>query len=140
MSTDRNKTFGKKEHLCKLTLIEQLFGGGAKAMTAWPMRMVFLLVDKKDEQAPSVQVLISVSKRYFKHAVKRNRVKRQIREAFRHQNRSWRLVCRIMLETIACGFVWQTEQLQPSKLVSTKMTKLWIDWLIISRRCNQKQS
>lgn len=51
MSTDRNKTFGKKEHLCKLTLIEQLFGGGAKAMTAWPMRMVFLLVDKKDEQA-----------------------------------------------------------------------------------------
>lgn len=98
MSTDRNKTFGKKEHLCKLTLIEQLFGGGAKAMTAWPMRMVFLLVDKKDEQAPSVQVLISVSKRYFKHAVKRNRVKRQIREAFRHQNKSWRLVCRIMLE------------------------------------------
>ena len=69
MSSDRNKTFGKKEHLCKLTLIEQLFGGGAKAMTAWPMRMVFLLVDKKDEQAPSVQVLISVSKRYFKHAV-----------------------------------------------------------------------
>ena len=31
MSTDRNKTFGKKEHLCKLTLIEQLFGGGAKS-------------------------------------------------------------------------------------------------------------
>ena len=30
------------------------------------------------QQAPSVQVLISVSKRYFKHAVKRNRVKRQI--------------------------------------------------------------
>ena len=112
MSTDRNKTFGKKEHLCKLTLIEQLFGGGAKAMTAWPMRMVFLLVDKKDEQAPSVQVLISVSKRYFKHAVKRNRVKRQIREAFRYQKQ----------ELVA--FVWQTEQLQPSKLVSTKMTKL----------------
>ena len=85
MSTDRNYTFVKKEHLCKLTLIEQLFGGGAKAMTAWPMRMVFLLVDKKDDQAPTVQVLISVSKRYFKHAVKRNRVKRQIREAFRYQ-------------------------------------------------------
>lgn len=104
MSTDRNKTFGKKEHLCKLTLIEQLFGGGAKAMTAWPMRMVFLLVDKKDEQAPSVQVLISVSKRYFKHAVKRNRVKRQIREAFVIKTRAGDLYAELCWKTIACGF------------------------------------
>ena len=125
MSTDRNKTFGKKEHLCKLTLIEQLFGGGAKAMTAWPMRMVFLLVDKKDEQAPSVQVLISVSKRYFKHAVKRNRVKRQIREAFRYQKQELETCMQNYVgKELLVAFVWQTEQLQPSKLVSTKMTKL----------------
>ena len=117
MSTDRNKTFGKKEHLCKLTLIEQLFGGGAKAMTAWPMRMVFLLVDKKDEQAPSVQVLISVSKRYFKHAVKRNRVKRQKQELETCMQN-------YVGKQLLVAFVWQTEQLQPSKLVSTKMTKL----------------
>ena len=39
--------------------------------------------------APSagLQVLLSVSKRRFKHAVDRNRVKRQLREAFRkHQS------------------------------------------------------
>ena len=120
MSTDRNKTFGKKEHLCKLTLIEQLFGGGAKAMTAWPMRMVFLLVDKKDEQAPSVQVLISVSKRYFKRAVKRNRVKRQIREAFRYQKQELETCMQNYVgKQLLVAFVWQTEQLQPSKLVST---------------------
>ena len=105
MSTDRNKTFGKKEHLCKLTLIEQLFGGGAKA--------------------PSVQVLISVSKRYFKHAVKRNRVKRQIREAFRYQKQELETCMQNYVgKQLLVAFVWQTEQLQPSKLVSTKMTKL----------------
>lgn len=125
MSSDRNKTFGKKEHLCKQTLIEQLFGGGAKAMTAWPMRMVFLLVDKKDEQAPSVQVLISVSKRYFKRAVKRNRVKRQIREAFRYQKQELETCMQNYVgKQLLVAFVWQTEQLQPSKLVSTKMAKL----------------
>ena len=100
-------------------------------MTAWPMRMVFLLVDKKDEQAPSVQVLISVSKRYFKHAVKRNRVKRQIREAFRYQKQELETCMQNYVgKQLLVAFVWQTEQLQPSKLVSTKMTKLldrWVD-------------
>ena len=40
-----------------------------------------MLFRSKDEQAPSVQVLISVSKRYFKHAVKRNRVNKKNIEA-----------------------------------------------------------
>ena len=84
MSDQGIYTFGKNEHLCKHLLIDLLFKGHAKAMTAWPIRMVYLLVDKKEEQEQSVQVLISVSKRFFKRAVKRNRVKRQIREAFRY--------------------------------------------------------
>ena len=88
MSTDGKNTFRKKEHLCKQTLIEKLFGGDAKATTAWPIRMVWLLVDKKDESEASLQVLVSVSKRFFKRAVKRNRVKRQIREMFRHHKQA----------------------------------------------------
>ena len=75
MLTETDNTFGKREHLCKQTLIDQLFSGKAHAMTAWPLKMVYLVVDKTDEQSASVELMVSVSKRFFKRAVKRNRVK-----------------------------------------------------------------
>ena len=40
---------------------------------------------EKFAQSASVELMVSVSKRFFKRAVKRNRVKRQIREAYRTQ-------------------------------------------------------
>lgn len=75
MLTETDNTFGKREHLCKQTLIDQLFSGKAHVMTAWPLKMVYLVVDKTDEQSASVELMVSVSKRFFKRAVKRNRVK-----------------------------------------------------------------
>ena len=53
-------------------------------MAAYPLRAVFRQVPRTQTDVP-VQVLVSVSKRHFKHAVDRNRIKRQIREAYRHQ-------------------------------------------------------
>lgn len=76
--------FKKNERLTSKLLMEQLFGGkDTKAVTAYPLRAVYVEVDHHGDDAP-VQVLISVSKRHFKHAVDRNRVKRQLREAYRH--------------------------------------------------------
>ena len=51
-------------------------------MAAFPVRAVFMEMPADSKMAP-VQVLVSVSKRHFKRAVKRNRVKRQLREAYR---------------------------------------------------------
>ena len=53
-------------------------------MSAFPLRVVFMPVPV-EAPAPLVSILVSVSKRRFKRAVKRNRVKRQIREAYRKQ-------------------------------------------------------
>ena len=52
-------------------------------MTSFPVRMVYLEVESDGEREPQAKVLVSVSKRHFKRAVKRNRVKRQLREAYR---------------------------------------------------------
>ena len=60
MLTETDNTFGKREHLCKQTLIDQLFSGKAHAMTAWPLKMVYLVVDKTDEQSASVELMVSV--------------------------------------------------------------------------------
>ncbi len=51
MSTETDNTFGERESICvKQTLIDQLFSGKAHAMTAWPLKMVYLVVDKTDER------------------------------------------------------------------------------------------
>lgn len=51
-------------------------------VSAFPLKCFYLI--KPDSCAPS-QIAVIVSKRRFKHAVDRNRVKRLIREAYRLQ-------------------------------------------------------
>ena len=76
-------TLGKEERICSKKQIDELFNGKcSKTMTAYPIRVVYA-VRTCVESEPQAQIMVSVSKRYFKHAVQRNRVKRQLREAYR---------------------------------------------------------
>lgn len=71
----------KKERLSKRGLIDSLFAEG-KPFISYPLRFIFLKADEVDKSA-STQVLFSVSKRKFKSAVIRNKMKRRMREAYR---------------------------------------------------------
>ena len=76
-------TFKKEERIVSNLLIESLFEkGNSQSLSAYPLRAVYLRTEHRKGCAP-VQLLISVPKKKFKHAVDRNRVKRQIREAYR---------------------------------------------------------
>lgn len=107
-------SFHKAERLCSRRLIEALFSGGNKSMSAFPLRVLFMPLPAEAGQ-PSVSVLVSVSKRRFKRAVRRNRVKRQIREAYRKNKR-------ILVEALeaaggqrlAVAFLWLSDRLYPS--------------------------
>lgn len=48
---------------------------------AFPLRVVYLPVEEK--MAAPVAMMVSVPKKKFKRAVKRNLIKRQVREAYR---------------------------------------------------------
>ena len=74
--------FSKGERIVSRRQIEKLFGGGNRSMAAYPVRMVYMSMSRASHDE-AVQVLVTVSKRHFKHAVRRNRVKRQLREAYR---------------------------------------------------------
>ena len=77
-------TLKKEERLSSRKSIEQLFSGGsARSLSSFPLRVVFRPLSEVAPLTPSVRMLVSVPKRYFKHAVDRNRVKRQVREAYR---------------------------------------------------------
>ena len=76
-------TLGKQERLCSRKLIDSLFkGGGSRAMSGFPLRMVYAMTERHEGE-PAAQMLVSVPKRCFKRAVKRNRIKRLVREAYR---------------------------------------------------------
>lgn len=80
-------TFRKPEHLCLKTEIDALFTAGSRSMSVYPLRVTYRMLPYAGS-GPQAKVLLSVSKRHFKHAVDRNRAKRQLREAYRLQNTS----------------------------------------------------
>ena len=65
-------------------------GGVSKSFSIFPIRVVYMPVEQGEAPA---SILISVSKRRFKRAVKRNRVKRQIREATGRTSLFWWMNC-----------------------------------------------
>ena len=72
--------YSKKDKLKSKKRIEQLFTEG-KAVTAYPLRLVYLKTEFEDDSI--IKTGVSVSKRLHKTAVARNRIKRQLREAYR---------------------------------------------------------
>ncbi len=72
--------YSKKDKLKSKKLIEQLFSEG-KAITVYPLRLIYLKTEFEDESI--LKTGVSVSKRLHKTAVARNRIKRLLREAYR---------------------------------------------------------
>ena len=117
-------TLKKEERISSRTLIEKLFdGGNSRSMTAYPVRIVYLIESQPQEAA--VKILVSAPKRNLKRAVDRNRVKRQMREAYRKKKH-------IVLEridhtsntTLALAFIWLEKELCSSSDVEEKIVNL----------------
>jgi ribonuclease P protein component len=70
--------FPKEDKLKSRRRIEQLIAQGT-SVKAFPLKVIFLSDDSLDRH----QVACSVPKRNFKLAVSRNRIKRQMKEAYR---------------------------------------------------------
>jgi ribonuclease P protein component len=70
--------FTRAERLKSRKLIGALFTEG-QSFAVFPLRVIFI----KSAEGSGVQAAFTVSKRHFKHAVQRNRIKRQLREAYR---------------------------------------------------------
>lgn len=132
-------TLDKQERLCSKKTVDRLFnGGGSHSMVAFPVRMVYAATAGGEQTAAPaaaqdagaqdvrVQLLVSVPKKRFKHAVDRNRVKRQLREAFRqHKQILYNMYAEHpALPSVALAFIWTDSHHHPSALVDQRVASL----------------
>lgn len=115
-------TFSKPEHLCLTSEIEALFGAGSSSLSMFPLRATYRTLPYEGH-GPRVKVLLSVSKRRLRHAVDRNRAKRQLREAYRLQKQ---LLWNRLPEgkALHIAFIWLAGQPIDSARVAKRMHTL----------------
>lgn len=120
MTLTVQNTLSKDERLYHQKAIEALFAGGNPSFPVYPLRVVYRMVD----EGPTASILISVPKKRFKRAVKRNRVKRQVREAYRLQKQLLIGPLEARGLHVQIAFIWLDSHLHPSLEVHAKVCKL----------------
>lgn len=108
----------KNERICRKKVIGEMFSGAAHSFSIFPLRVVYLPVA---DQPCHAAILVSVSKRKFKRAVKRNRVKRQVREAYRLNKELLLTPLQASGQKVAVAFIYLSDKLLPSSLIEERM-------------------
>ena len=122
MSAPARYTLKKSERLCSRILMDRLFQGDSHSVSAYPLRAVFLPVDKAEQKG--VSVLMSVPKKRFHDAVDRNRVKRQLREAYRKHKHTLTEQMSTRDQGLLIAFIYVSSQLESSAYIEKRMTRL----------------
>ena len=115
MSEIKKYTYGKDEKLKRRKLINEIFETG-ESFPNYPFRVFYKVMDF--EVDVKAQVGVSVSKRNFKHAVDRNRIKRLMREAYRLNKHT--LTQNIEQQVVVMIIYTQRKEL-PLDLIKSKM-------------------
>ena len=101
-------TFCKKERLCQKAEFEELLSLG-HSFVCYPLRVIVRLYPRDGKDFPA-RIAVSVSKKRFKRAVKRNRIKRLIREGYR-LNKKILYDCIAENETMDILFIYLHEEI-----------------------------
>lgn len=104
-------TFRKNERLSGRNSVETLFDAG-KSFNLNPFK-IFYTVEAAG-MPPEVRILVAVSKKKFRHAVDRNRLKRKIREAYRLNKSLLLNSLTSNNSSLNIGFVYVDSDMDPS--------------------------
>ena len=122
MSASTRNTFKKSERLCSRILMDCLFQGENHSVSAYPLRAVFLPVSTNVQQG--VSVLMSVPKKRFHDAVDRNRVKRQLREAYRKHKHALAEKMADREQGLLIAFIYVSSQIESTVSIEKRMVRL----------------
>lgn len=125
-SSGKQYGLSKEERICRKKIIDLLFDKTSPSFSLYPLRVVYRIVSEEEKtlQTEPVSVLFSVSKRHFKRAVKRNRVKRQLRETYRLNKSELNTSCRTGEIKLSVAFLWLSDDLWETQRIRIKMQQI----------------
>jgi ribonuclease P protein component len=112
--------FPKAEKLKSRNLITGLFSKGS-GFSVYPIRVTWMPVENQEQ--PFVQAGVSASKKYFKKAVDRNRLKRLLREAYRLQKQELMAAAASSGQHIVVFFLYTGKELASFEEISHAMAR-----------------
>lgn len=118
-----SESLPKEQRLYRKKAIQNLFEKG-KGFSFYPFRVVTYPHKPVDEEPSVPRVVISVSKRRFHHAVKRNKVKRLIREAWRKNKSGIMLKCEVKNITFDFALVYTATVILSYQEIEKKIKEL----------------
>lgn len=118
-----NEGLPKEQRLYKKKAIQLLFEKG-KGFNFYPFRVVVYTHNSEDDEPSIPRFLVSVSKKRFHHAVKRNRVKRLVREAWRRNKYELLVNCEKHKVTFDIALVYTATIILPYEDIEKKIKQL----------------
>ncbi|MEM9648869.1 MAG: ribonuclease P protein component [Bacteroidota bacterium] len=130
MELEKHFTFGKNEKLKGKVAFEELFSQG-KSISSFPMKLIYLKTDVPQDVPFKVGVV--TPKKKFKSAVKRNRIKRLLREGYRLNKH---MLFNNVEGNFAFLFLYLGNKMPDAQEVNTLMIKLMSTFL--KKESNEK--
>lgn len=118
---DKKYVFAKKEKLKSVVKIDKLFTVG-RSFWIYPFGVHYRMYS--EESGAACQLLISVGKHFFKHAVDRNRIKRLVRESYRLNKAALSEAVSKSGVRLDVGLVYKSKQIADFKTVSAAMRQI----------------
>ncbi len=116
----------KTEKLTRTISIDKLFSEG-ESFLVYPIRVIYRVADECSDAY--VKIITGVSKRRFKKAVDRNRIKRLMRESYRLNKKELVLNFATRKKCLHVAFFYIANEIAEFSIIETKM-KFSIDKII----------
>lgn len=114
-----NNKLTKNERVSRKSVIDRLFLEG-KSFVVYPLRVVYLV--NVPEQIAEQAIMVSVSKKKFKRAVKRNYIKRRVKEAYRLQKGG--VILPEGVSNVSIAFLYLSNELKSFDQLFAKMEEV----------------